>query len=133
MQGGLMHAIAAKTVAFKERWSRSSRTTSKRLWTMPGRWRSADPGGHKIVSGGTGSHLFLLDLIIRDYTGDADAALGNAHGTVNKNRTERPRSPFVTSSLRLGHRRSPRAVLLNETQALGRHLRVLRTSTTRLP
>ena len=60
--------------------------------------------GHRIVSGGTDNHLFLLDLIGRDYTGkDADAALGRAHITVNKNAVPNdPRPPFVTSGLRIG-------------------------------
>jgi len=60
--------------------------------------------GHKIVSGGTDNHLFLLDLIARDITGkDADAALGAANITVNKNTVpNEPRSPFVTSGLRIG-------------------------------
>ena len=60
--------------------------------------------GYKIVSGGTDNHLFLVDLIGREYTGkDADAALGRAHITVNKNAVPGdPRSPFVTSGLRLG-------------------------------
>ena len=57
-----------------------------------------------MVSGGTDNHLFLLDLIGRDITGkDADAALGQAHITVNKNAVPNdPRSPFVTSGLRIG-------------------------------
>ena len=60
--------------------------------------------GHKIVSGGTDNHLMLLDLIGKEYTGkDADAALGEAYITVNKNAVPNdPRSPFVTSGLRLG-------------------------------
>ena len=60
--------------------------------------------GYKIVSDGTENHLFLLDLIDKDITGkDADAALGRAHITVNKNSVPNdPRSPFVTSGLRLG-------------------------------
>jgi glycine hydroxymethyltransferase len=60
--------------------------------------------GYKIVSGGTDDHLFLLDLIDKDITGkDADAALGRANITVNKNAVPNdPRSPFVTSGLRLG-------------------------------
>jgi glycine hydroxymethyltransferase len=60
--------------------------------------------GYKIVSGGTDNHLFLLDLIGRDITGkDADAALGRAHITVNKNAVPNdPRPPFVTSGLRIG-------------------------------
>jgi glycine hydroxymethyltransferase len=60
--------------------------------------------GYKIVSGGTDNHLFLLDLIDKDVTGkDADAWLGAAHITVNKNAVPGdPRSPFVTSGLRIG-------------------------------
>jgi glycine hydroxymethyltransferase len=60
--------------------------------------------GCKIVSGGTDNHLFLVDLIERSYTGkDADAALGRANITVNKNTVPNdPRSPFVTSGLRIG-------------------------------
>jgi glycine hydroxymethyltransferase len=60
--------------------------------------------GHRIVSGGTDNHLFLLDLIGKDVTGkDADAALGRAHITVNKNAVPNdPRPPFVTSGLRIG-------------------------------
>ena len=60
--------------------------------------------GYKVVSGGTDNHLFLLDLIAQDITGkDADAALGRANITVNKNAVPGdPRSPFVTSGLRIG-------------------------------
>jgi glycine hydroxymethyltransferase len=60
--------------------------------------------GIKIVSGGTQNHLMLVDLIGKEYTGkDADAALGLAHITVNKNAVPNdPRSPFVTSGLRVG-------------------------------
>ena len=60
--------------------------------------------GYKIVSNGTENHLFLLDLIDKDITGkDADAALGAANVTVNKNSVPNdPRSPFVTSGLRIG-------------------------------
>jgi len=60
--------------------------------------------GYKIVSNGTQNHLFLVDLIDKDITGkDADAALGDAFITVNKNAVPNdPRSPFVTSGLRLG-------------------------------
>jgi glycine hydroxymethyltransferase len=60
--------------------------------------------GYKIVSDGTDNHLFLLDLINKDITGkDADAALGRANITVNKNSVPNdPRSPFVTSGLRIG-------------------------------
>ena len=60
--------------------------------------------GYKIVSGGTHDHLFLVDLIDREYSGkDADAALGRANITVNKNSVPNdPRSPFITSGLRIG-------------------------------
>jgi len=60
--------------------------------------------GYKIVSGGTDNHLFLVDLIDKNITGkDADAALGRAYITVNKNTVPNdPRSPFVTSGLRIG-------------------------------
>ena len=61
-------------------------------------------GGYKVVSGGTDNHLFLIDLIGKEFSGkDADAALGRAHITVNKNSVPNdPRSPFVTSGIRLG-------------------------------
>jgi len=60
--------------------------------------------GYRIVCGGTDNHLFLVDLIGREYTGkDAEEALGRAFITVNKNTVPgEPRSPFVTSGLRLG-------------------------------
>ena len=60
--------------------------------------------GYRIVSGGTENHLILVDLIDKNITGkEADAALGRAHITVNKNTVPKdPRSPFVTSGLRLG-------------------------------
>src|SRR3546814_19458870 len=60
--------------------------------------------GYKVVSNGTDNHLFLLDLIAKNVTGkDAEAALGKAHITVNKNSVPNdPKSPFVTSGLRLG-------------------------------
>jgi len=105
-QGGpLMHVIAAKAVAFKEALEpaftdyqqqvvTNARAMAKTLMTR----------GYKVVSGGTDNHLFLLDLIGRELTGkDAEAALGRAHITVNKNAVPNdPRSPFVTSGLRLG-------------------------------
>jgi glycine hydroxymethyltransferase len=60
--------------------------------------------GYNVVSGGTDNHLFLLSLVGRDVTGkDADAALGQAHITVNKNAVPNdPRPPTITSGLRLG-------------------------------
>jgi glycine hydroxymethyltransferase len=103
-QGGpLMHVIAAKAVAFKEAMApdfvdyQVIRNAQAMAATFVER-------GHKIVSGGTDNHLMLLDLIGKDYTGkDADAALGEAYITVNKNAVPNdPRSPFVTSGLRLG-------------------------------
>jgi glycine hydroxymethyltransferase len=105
-QGGpLMHVIAAKAVAFKEAMDPSfidyQRQVIANAQTMAATFVAR---GHKIVSGGTDNHLMLLDLIGKDYTGkDADAALGQAFITVNKNAVPNdPRSPFVTSGLRLG-------------------------------
>jgi glycine hydroxymethyltransferase len=77
--------------------------------------------GYKVVSNGTENHLLLLDLIDKDITGkDADAALGKAHITVNKNSVPNdPRSPFVTSGLRLGTPAiTRRGFGITETQAL---------------
>ena len=105
-QGGpLMHVIAAKAVAFKEAMDPSfvdyQRQVITNAQTMAATFVAR---GHKIVSGGTDNHLMLLDLIGKEYTGkDADAALGAAFITVNKNAVPNdPRSPFVTSGLRLG-------------------------------
>ena len=105
-QGGpLMHVIAAKAVAFKEALQpefkdyqtqvlENSRVMAQVMMDR----------GYKIVSGGTDNHLFLVDLIDKDITGkDAEAALGAAHITVNKNAVPNdPRSPFVTSGIRIG-------------------------------
>ncbi|MFB3063176.1 MAG: serine hydroxymethyltransferase [Gammaproteobacteria bacterium] len=105
-QGGpLMHVIAAKAVALKEAMQPDFRiyqqqvVENARLMT-----RILIDRGYHIVSGGTDNHLFLVDLIDKDITGkDADAALGRANITVNKNAVPNdPRSPFVTSGLRLG-------------------------------
>ncbi len=106
IQGGpLMHVIAAKAVAFKEALEPGFKTYQAQVVknaqamakTLMGR-------GYKIVSGGTENHLMLIDLIGRETTGkDAEAALGRAHITVNKNAVPGdPRSPFVTSGLRIG-------------------------------
>ena len=105
-QGGpLMHVIAAKAVAFLEALS-ADFTGYQRQVIANARALAAtlDARGYRIVSGGTDNHLFLLDLIGRSYTGkDADAALGRAHMTVNKNAVPNdPRPPFVTSGLRIG-------------------------------
>ena len=105
-QGGpLMHVIAAKAVAFLEALQPDFVDYQKRVVANARTMCAALQGrGHRIVSGGTDNHLFLLDLISRSYTGkDADAALGRANITVNKNTVPNdPRSPFVTSGLRLG-------------------------------
>jgi glycine hydroxymethyltransferase len=105
-QGGpLMHVIAAKAVCFKEAMDDEFKTYQhqvvKNARAMVAVFHER---GIKIVSGGTDDHLFLVDLIGKEYTGkDADAALGQANITVNKNAVPNdPRSPFVTSGLRLG-------------------------------
>ena len=105
-QGGpLMHVIAAKAICFKEAMSDEFKTYQQQVLTnaraMAKVFIDRD---YKIVSGGTDDHLFLLDLIDKDITGkDADAALGRANITVNKNAVPNdPRSPFVTSGLRIG-------------------------------
>jgi glycine hydroxymethyltransferase len=105
-QGGpLMHVIAAKAVAFlealqpefKDYQAQVVKNAQAMAGTLIGR-------GYKIVSGGTQNHLMLIDLIGREVTGkDAEAALGAAHITVNKNAVPNdPRSPFITSGLRIG-------------------------------
>jgi glycine hydroxymethyltransferase len=105
-QGGpLMHVIAAKAVAFKEalepEFKAYQQQVVKNAQAMAG---TLIKRGLKIVSGGTKNHLFLVDLIGREVTGkDAEEALGRAHITVNKNAVPNdPRSPFITSGLRLG-------------------------------
>ncbi|MGB3134203.1 MAG: serine hydroxymethyltransferase [Candidatus Macondimonas sp.] len=106
IQGGpLMHVIAAKAVAFKEALEPEF-TTYQRQVVDNARILAATlvERGYKIVSGGTDNHLMLVDLIAQDLTGkDAEAALGAANITVNKNAVPGdPRSPFVTSGIRLG-------------------------------
>ncbi|MCZ6657824.1 MAG: serine hydroxymethyltransferase [Gammaproteobacteria bacterium] len=105
-QGGpLMHVIAAKAVCFKEAASQEFRDYQVQVLANA---RTMAEGflarGYNVVSGGTDNHLFLLDLIDKDLTGKAaDAALGRANITVNKNAVPNdPRSPFVTSGLRIG-------------------------------
>ena len=105
-QGGpLMHAIAAKAVAFKEAMDPSfvdyQKQVVRNAQVMA---ETFNIRGYNLVSGGTDNHLMLLDLRDKEYTGkDADAALGRAYITVNKNAVPNdPRSPFVTSGLRLG-------------------------------
>ena len=105
-QGGpLCHVIAAKAVAFKEALEPEFKVYQQQVvQNAKAMVAVIQERGHKVVSGGTENHLFLLDLIGKEYTGkDADAALGNANITVNKNSVPNdPRSPFVTSGLRLG-------------------------------
>ncbi|MDX1524795.1 MAG: serine hydroxymethyltransferase [Pseudidiomarina maritima] len=105
-QGGpLMHVIAAKAVAFKEAMEPEFKAYQQQVLTNANAMvKVMQERGYKIVSGGTQNHLFLVDLIDKDITGkDADAALGRAYITVNKNSVPNdPRSPFVTSGLRLG-------------------------------
>ncbi|WP_448211356.1 serine hydroxymethyltransferase [Colwellia sp. MEBiC06753] len=105
-QGGpLMHVIAAKAVAFKEALQPEFKAYQQQvLDNAKAMVAVLQKRGYKVVSNGTENHLLLLDLIDKDITGkDADAALGKAHITVNKNSVPNdPRSPFVTSGLRLG-------------------------------
>ena len=106
IQGGpLMHVIAAKAVALKEALQADFKTYQTQVVENARAMASVMiERGYNIVSGGTDNHLFLVDLIDKDMTGkDADAALGNANITVNKNAVPNdPRSPFVTSGLRIG-------------------------------
>ena len=100
-----MHVIAAKAVSFKEAASPEFVTYQKQVVANARAMAAAFMArGLKIVSGGTDNHLMLVDLIGKPYTGkDADAALGEAYITVNKNAVPNdPRSPFVTSGLRVG-------------------------------
>lgn len=105
-QGGpLMHVIAAKAVSFKEAMSDDFKVYQQQVIDNAKIMaQTFIERGIKIVSGGTHNHLMLVDLIGKEYTGkDADAALGAAHITVNKNAVPNdPRSPFVTSGLRVG-------------------------------
>ncbi|MBN3751470.1 serine hydroxymethyltransferase [Paraburkholderia sp. Tr-20389] len=105
-QGGpLMHVIAAKAVAFKEALGAEFAGYQKQ--TLNNARAMVDvfiERGYKVVSGGTDDHLLLVDLVDKGITGkDADAALGRAHITVNKNAVPNdPQSPFVTSGIRIG-------------------------------
>ncbi|MEZ7984513.1 MAG: serine hydroxymethyltransferase, partial [Pseudomonadales bacterium] len=105
-QGGpLMHVIAAKAVSFKEAMEDDFKVYQQQVVVNAKAMANTFiERGIKIVSGGTHNHLMLVDLIGKEYTGtDADAALGAAHITVNKNAVPNdPRSPFVTSGLRVG-------------------------------
>ena len=105
-QGGpLMHVIAAKAVAFLEALQPEFKTYSAQvIANARAMTRVLQQRGYKIVSGGTDNHLFLVDLIGKEVTGkDADAALGRAHMTVNKNAVPNdPRPPSISSGLRIG-------------------------------
>ncbi|MEQ9905370.1 serine hydroxymethyltransferase [Pectobacterium aroidearum] len=106
IQGGpLMHVIAAKAVAFKEALRPEFTVYQRQVVTNARAMaRVLQLRGYKIVSDGTDNHLLLIDLSARPYTGkDADAALSEAYITTNKNSVPNdPRSPFVTSGLRIG-------------------------------
>ncbi len=106
IQGGpLMHVIAAKAVAFKEALEPGFKSYQAQvIRNAKAMAKTFIERGYKIVSGGTENHLMLVDLIGRDVTGkDAEAALGSAHITANKNAVPNdPRKPFVTSGLRVG-------------------------------
>ena len=106
MQGGpLMHAIAAKAVAFKEAMEPEFRTYQELVVKNAQVMASVFvERGFKIVSGGTDNHLMLVDLVAQGITGKAaDAALGESYITVNKNAVPNdPQSPFVTSGIRIG-------------------------------
>ncbi len=105
-QGGpLMHVIAAKAVCFKEAMSDDFKTYQAQVVANARTMAKVFiDRGFDVVSGGTDDHLFLLSLIKQDITGkDADAALGRANITANKNAVPNdPKPPFVTSGLRLG-------------------------------
>ncbi|WP_028292383.1 serine hydroxymethyltransferase [Oceanobacter kriegii] len=105
-QGGpLMHVIAAKAIAFKEALSPEFKEYQQQVVkNADAMARVFVERGYDVVSGGTKNHLFLLSLIKQGLTGkDADAALGAASITVNKNAVPNdPQSPFVTSGLRIG-------------------------------
>jgi glycine hydroxymethyltransferase len=105
-QGGpLVHAIAAKAICFKEAMSDEYKAYQHQVVkNAQAMAQVLISRGYDIVSGGTDNHLFLLSLIKQDITGkDADAWLGQAHITVNKNAVPNdPRSPFVTSGIRIG-------------------------------
>ncbi|NQD36870.1 serine hydroxymethyltransferase [Permianibacter sp. IMCC34836] len=105
-QGGpLMHVIAGKAVAFKEALEPEFKTYQKQVVVNAKAMAKVFMDrGYDIVSGGTDNHLMLVSLIAKDLSGkDADAALGRANITVNKNSVPNdPRTPFVTSGIRVG-------------------------------
>ena len=123
IQGGpLMHIIAAKAVAFKEAMEPAFRTYQQQVLVnaqaMAETFMSRD---YNVVSGGTDNHLFLVDLVNKGLTGKAaDAALGSAHITVNKNAVPNdPQSPFVTSGIRIGTpAMTTRGVMVDDARTL---------------
>ena len=107
LQGGpLMHVIAAKAVAFKEAATPGFRNYQEQVIANARVMAKvlSEERGMRVVSGRTESHVFLLDLRAKNITGkDAEAALGRAHITVNKNGIPNdPQKPFVTSGIRIG-------------------------------
>jgi glycine hydroxymethyltransferase len=105
-QGGpLMHVIAGKAVALKEAMEPEFKAYQQQVAiNAKAMVEVVLERGYKVVSGGTSNHLFLLDLVDKGLTGkEADAALGRANITVNKNSVPNdPKSPFVTSGVRIG-------------------------------
>jgi len=105
-QGGpLMHVIAAKAVAFLEALQPEFKDYQRQVVANARAMATVmQKRGYKIVSGGTDDHLFLVDLIDKKITGkDAEAALGEAWITVNKNAVPNdPQTPFITSGIRIG-------------------------------
>lgn len=106
IQGGpLMHVIAAKAVALQEALQPEFKAYQQQVLTNARLLAQLiQARGYRIVSGGTDNHLFLIDLIDKNITGqEAEIALGEVNITTNKNAVpNEPRSPFVTSGLRLG-------------------------------
>ncbi|MDP2599809.1 MAG: serine hydroxymethyltransferase [Deltaproteobacteria bacterium] len=106
IQGGpLMHVIAAKAVAFKEALQPEFKIYAKQIIAnCKALAKSLQDNGFRIVTGGTDTHLFLVDLTEKNITGkEAEEALGRAGMTVNKNTIPREtRSPFITSGIRMG-------------------------------
>jgi len=106
LQGGpLMHVIAAKAAAFGEALTRDFKIYQERvLENARVLAKVMQERGLRVVSGGTDSHMFLVDLRAKQVTGkDAETVLSNAHVTVNKNAIPNdPEKPFVTSGIRIG-------------------------------
>ncbi|MBM3393236.1 MAG: serine hydroxymethyltransferase [Betaproteobacteria bacterium] len=123
-QGGpLMHVIAAKAVALKEAMAPEFKDYQRQVIANAQRLaKTLQARGLRIVSGRTECHMFLLDLRAKKITGkDAEAALGRAHITVNKNAIPNdPEKPFVTSGIRLGSpAMTTRGFALAEAEQLG--------------